>query len=750
MRIAIQNPFFNPWVAEAALCHRIQWAASQIGWQAIPAHTAADIEAIAPDFVLALHNNDPKLAGYPTYGCMWNPPSMFEATDPHVANILSYDAYLISSAPIEQWLHRLLCRTPKPFLTAPFHTSCPQTVYQPPRLDPPRLFYCGSNWDGPRFKTLFELLDRQPYLDIYGHPEGWTYLNQSFRGPFPYDWVSVPDLIRQSGVGLCLHRQQHHDAAVPSLRIFEITAAGAIAICGDHPFIREAFGDTVLYMDPLAAPQEQFQQIDAHMTWIAAHPDAAREMTRQAHQIFVQHFALEHLLQNLLPLHEAVLQTQGFVSPPVHCPPPSSLPLSPHPTPRTQAAPRVYYFLRTHQDCLDLDSRLTSLARQSYPNRVAVLLPEGDAQELEQQVGAWQAAQQAEICSCSDPNHRLAIHICKAAPPDSAHSYHSTALWQALQSFAQGAFAGGKLTPAPTDYFGILDHAVLHPNHVQRLVALLTHSPVALAYSGGVPLSSQSPTPPPALPHTSLLGFQPFHLLDFWQQQQTLIPDAFLIRVGSLAQLPSLDPQLNQSDVLCLLMCLCQQQPPLFSYEATCAVEPDRLEHYQHLDPQELIALRFVFWHQELAPGLALQPWGYPVRLNAAVQPLPELEQQLHQLEPQVHHLEQQLQQLHQLKPQVHHLEQQLHQLNPQVHHLKQQQQTYQTVLDQYQHRLEALLKEQHRLQGSLTRQIEQSMTQATQLRDAHNTIEAMESSKFWKLRKAWFRAKRLFGVKVE
>jgi outer membrane murein-binding lipoprotein Lpp len=322
MKVAIQNPYFGQLVAETELAQRISLAAKTLGWTAAELRTGAEIKAFQPDFTIALHNNSPKLAEFPTYGCMWNPPAFFEGTEKYIKHILTYDGYLTSSKAIDRWLHHLLYATPKKFFTAPFYTSCPKTVYQPPHLDAARLMYLGSNWDGKRFPGLFEGLDTKDYMTVYGNPDGWKHLKHSYRGSLPYDGESVLRSLNQAGVGLCLHRAEHRDYALPSMRIFEIVASGAIAICGDHPFIRSAFGDSVLYLDPDASVSAQIDRISELMDWIQRNPQAAIEKSAQAHQVFLERFSLEQLLLDLLPDHQSLVQQKGFVV----SPPPATVP----------------------------------------------------------------------------------------------------------------------------------------------------------------------------------------------------------------------------------------------------------------------------------------------------------------------------------------------------------------------------------------------------------------------------------------
>lgn len=547
MRVALHNPFPEPWVAEAELSRRLAIACENLGWQVAEVHTAQEIRAFAPDFVLALHSNAPKLAGYPTYGCMWNPPSMFEGTDPFVTNILTYDGYLVSSPVIARWLHHLLCHTSKQYLTAPIYTSCPQTDYRPPNLDNLRLFYCGSNWDGLRYRELFEQLDQQPYLEVYGKPEGWTHLKHSYRGALPYDGTSVLNALHRAGVGLCLHREDHTQAAVPSMRIFEIVAAGAIAICGEHTFIREAFGDTVLYIDFDAPPDKQVAQISRHMRWIATNQDIAKSMSQRAHRIFLERFTLERLLQKLVLPHETLIQQKGWV----------------YASPAQSDQPTVEYIVRVEQQPLsELERSLNSLAQQSYPNVSAVLISDGSRWEIEGLPDLYANRMAVRILHC-DPWH-----------------YRSTALWLGLEALK-------------ADYFGLLDEGVLYPNHVYSLMRLgnfpdRQDSAPFVLYSGGFVAGK-------------LAHFRSFALEPLLRFENYIAPNAFLAPTRLLSSVQGKAPLLNSADDLCLLLHLCQQAAFRFSYEATAEAP------FRSAALEDLAALRFIFWHQEFAPGVTIQ-----------------------------------------------------------------------------------------------------------------------------------------------
>jgi hypothetical protein len=613
MKVAIQNPFAGQPVAETELSQRIYLAARRLGWSAAEVHTATDLKAFRPDFVIALHNNSPKLAEFPTYGCMWNPPSFFEGTAPFVKHVLTYDGYLTSSRTIDRWLHQLLYTTPKRYFTAPFYTSCPATSFQPPHLDNPQLAYLGSNWDGSRFHDLFTGLDRLEFMQIYGNPEGWQHLRFAYKGALPYDGSSVLNTLNQAGVGLCVHRSEHRQTALPSMRIFEIVASGAVAICTDHPFIRSTFAETVLYIEPDTDAERQIEQIVEHMQWIRMNPKSALEMSTQAHQIFSEHYTLEKLLLGILPCHQQLIAQKGLIS----------VSVSDRPSP----ASAVEYIIPARKQS-HTQLHLEQLSQQTYPHLAATIVTPPQSREWVDSL----------LQSYTD---RISFKVLESDP-----DYRSTALWTGLQNLSAAYFA---LLDAP---------GVIYPNHVQTLVSLLEkHPAIGVAYAGNLqPLLSEitAETPaeltaaPPKDTSVELgleLGlFQPFHLDQFLKFDWSIAPHSFIARRSLLDSVLLQDPQLNAHEALCLLLHLAQRTQFLFSYELTCEVDYQTpslhlLQQFQDWD-NELSRLKFIFWHQEFAPGKSLQSVHQAQFVSQA-----DLHQLRSTLNTQIHQLRQSLQQ---------------------------------------------------------------------------------------------------------
>ncbi len=316
MRVAIHNEFFGQYVAETELARRICLAGSKLGWEVIEVGSSNAIKSFNPDFVVALHFKTPKITNFPTYGCMWNPVIFFkqwEGGEKSLRNILSYDGYLSSADRIDTWLKDLLSETDKLYFICPeFYTSCHQIEYQQPQLENPHLVYIGTNWDGSRYQEIFKRLDRQSYMEVYGPPEAWKYLQSSYKGSLKFDGKSVISTLNNAGIGLCLHKKEHLDEAVPSMRIFEIVASGALAICQRHPFIEKAFGDRVFYIDSDLSPAEQISQISTHIEWVRENQQKALDMSMAAHQVFTGKYSLEILLSNIIPCHQELIANKKF------------------------------------------------------------------------------------------------------------------------------------------------------------------------------------------------------------------------------------------------------------------------------------------------------------------------------------------------------------------------------------------------------------------------------------------------------
>ena len=513
MRIAIHNSFIGERAAENELSRRISLAAINIGWEVIETKVAQEIDLYEPDFVLVTHFNTPKLSRFPTYECMWNPPIFFDDYMEFIreyadsskliekyANILSCDAYLSSSSKCDDWLNEKLGETSKKFFIAPFFTSCNQTEYVPPNLQNPHLIYIGVNWDGSRFKKLFKQLDTKDFMKVYG--SNWNYLKKSYKGTLPFDGTSVLKTLRNAGVGLCLHRHEHTEAETPSMRIFEIVASGALAICGEHKFIRDAFGDNVLYIDINASIPEQVDQISEHISWIRSHQHEALKMSKTSHDIFLEKYTLEKLLLNIVPHHQNLIENKGFIKD-------SIKDLSKH---------QVQFIVRVSDHPLSMLRRcLDSIVNQTYKNVAIILVKHQKIADLDKLLQEYEP-----VISIKIVNSKFT-------------GFQSTQLKDGLNTIT-------------STYFGILnDTAMIYPNHVQSLISLLhKHKFAGVAYSGSIRVCENSNTL--KTNDKALAYFESFDIRKIAKFENFIDSNSFIAKSSLISDMFKEDPNLEAGE----------------------------------------------------------------------------------------------------------------------------------------------------------------------------------------------------------
>ncbi|MBD2103184.1 hypothetical protein [Leptolyngbya sp. FACHB-261] len=544
MRIAIHNPFYGGLFAEKELCRRLGLAAKSLGWKAVEVAGRSEINELQPDAVLVLHHYVPKVTGYPTYGCMWNPIAHFERSNKSnelIKNILSYDGYLCGSSVVKTWVQDTLYFLPNKVGTLPFYPSSNETQYREPELAEPRLVYIGSNWDTVRFKDLFLELDKKDYVDFYGRQEGWQYLESSYRGSIPFDGVSLLDKLNRAGVALCLHTEVHTESEAPTMRIFEIAASGALAICGEHAFIRENFGDCVLYLSQNLSLSEQVEEISSHIAWIKNNPETALEMSREAHRIFVERFSLENLLRSFKDYHQEIVLEKGFA-----------------PSLGVQAAvtkqpKHVQLILRANShSASEFKQHLDSLANQSYQDFSLVLVKSDADSELDALLELYKTRFEIKIIALDSVQCR----------------YGSSTLWAGLSAVT-------------SEYFGVLSSSLLHRNHIHTLVKLLErYENFGLAYSGSVLAqevntddcnSSQKDFDEQnGADVTSLRFFEQADLVDAIESDKLLGLGSFIAKSSLLQDSDiAIDPKLEVAEEFFLLLYLTTKTRLVFSYDVT-------------------------------------------------------------------------------------------------------------------------------------------------------------------------------------
>jgi hypothetical protein len=529
MKVAVYNEFIGEISAETELSKRICLAAENLGWEAIEVGSSIEVKKFNPDFLLALHFRTPKLAGFPTYGCMWNPIDFFELyektgtkKEPIKENILTYDGYLSSSLQMDVWLEDLLYGTNKKYFISSFYTSCHQINYQPPNLDNSHLVYIGTNWDGSRFQELFQYLDTKEYMEIYGPQNAWTYLNKSYKGSIPFDGVSVLKTLNKAGIGLCLHKEEHVKSAIPSMRIFEIVSSGALAICEEHPFIQEAFGDSVFYIDSKLSPSEKSNQISRYVWWIRNNQKEALQMSARAYKIFMEKYSLENLLLGIVPHHQKLIKEKGFVSR-------ESIQINDK---------RVEIIVRVGGRPVDFLKRcLDSIVNQTYNNIRVIIVKYQELENLDNLLAQYQ--------------EKISIKLIESE----FSGFRSTQLTAGINA-------------VNSEYFGILDDDdLIHPNHIYSLVSLLEKfDDAGVAYSGSIRVWESDRGNDQQVYRTrfiqekaELAYFEPFDLNKILIFDNFIVSNSFIARSSLIDENIKKDYNLKVAEDMFLLLNLCRK-----------------------------------------------------------------------------------------------------------------------------------------------------------------------------------------------
>lgn len=303
MRVFVQNPerFRDKFSAERELLRRFELAGMNLGMEIGGGFSVEEVRKFKPDLILATHPYVAKTEEILTLGCLWNPIKFMDAVEEFKPNTRSYDGFLYASERLKDWTRALVRGSHKHYLESVLYPSSPRTTFSlPKRFEWP--VYVGTNWDGERHGSLLLELARKRYVRVYGPSSRWQRLRElgGYFGEIEFGSDVLMTTYRDAAIGLCLHHPSHLEDAVPSMRVFEIVASCALPICDQHDFIKDAFGDSVLYVDTKLSPEEVAQQIIDHVDWIHAHPRQAAEMIEHAHRTFCERLCLEALLAQVL------------------------------------------------------------------------------------------------------------------------------------------------------------------------------------------------------------------------------------------------------------------------------------------------------------------------------------------------------------------------------------------------------------------------------------------------------------------
>ena len=287
------------WTGEYSFAYRIESAGKNLGWDVTILDSNQDTYSQRKfDWILTLIPDSATKTSYsdsPNYLVLFDPVNhYFDETFCLSENFSKYHGYLKTfEAPII-----LKNEIKKPIYPFPWYPSVQYRPYK--ECIPKKIFYFVGQWGNRchdiKHKVLQSLLSQQDYSCFFGNPEMGCLYKDVYKGEIPYGAETIQDHIFKLGVSLVLHSDIHIAHKIPSGRIFEAAGSSSVIISDMNPFIKENFGDSVLYVDQTASGEEMFAQIDAHMHWILTHQIEAQQMAERSYILFCEKFSLEHQL----------------------------------------------------------------------------------------------------------------------------------------------------------------------------------------------------------------------------------------------------------------------------------------------------------------------------------------------------------------------------------------------------------------------------------------------------------------------
>ena len=452
MRIAVTDSWPNLlFSAEREFIRRFKVAAKNVGHEAIEVTTSSDILRCQPDVVLCLHEFTPKLTRFPTFGVMWSPPEFYRHDAYRIRSIRSYDAYLVGSPAVKQYLDDLefSSRVQKPKSDFCFLPVSPRReLSSETGVKRRTLAYIGVHWDGARHSDVLTNLADDGSLAVYGPEASWTHLRTGYRGSVPFDGTTVYDILKSHGVALCFHKAEHREADTPSMRLFEAAAAGCVIIADEIPFAKRILGDAAFYVDLRQPAGHVAADIRKHLTWIERNPTQADELAMRAHMVLNQEYNLESLISKTVRFAAEVAAVQRRNIEEVSRVYAVHRTASPEPA-QPIFEPLIDIIIRAGGRSLSYVERAIQSVEAQLFGTFRVLLIDYKKRD--------------DIRAIADRQHRN-LKICYLECEDSG--FRSTALWRGLQAVAAPFFAvlddDDQLEP---DHFAhLLFTSVKHPD----------------------------------------------------------------------------------------------------------------------------------------------------------------------------------------------------------------------------------------------------------------------------------------------
>lgn len=191
-------------------------------------------------------------------------------------------------------------------MVIPLYLSQNYHPYSPAKRD--EMLVVGTLWGCNRSSmriadSLYELA-KEGNIVAYGL-EDLEFLGDAYKGmveDYDKSKKSVDNLLalqKKYGIALAVHNLEHMIENMPTSRVAESIAAGSIVVSDQNGFVKQFFGDNILYFDALVTEDKIYSQLTNHIKWIRENPEEVEKKAKAAHEIFMNEFALEKQLQKL-------------------------------------------------------------------------------------------------------------------------------------------------------------------------------------------------------------------------------------------------------------------------------------------------------------------------------------------------------------------------------------------------------------------------------------------------------------------
>lgn len=521
-------------VISSAEVDRLHIAFDRLGIALQTFEKSEEVEDFDPNLLLSFSVQDAKLTKYPTYGILRESPNTLSREPRWTRNLLTYDAWLTAQPSVRRFVKDIRFGARK--IAAPcgyFALSAPITALEWPRGEFSGIG-CVVDRAYRRNADLIELLKRKGLLSSI-----------DLRTSFPTLAARIGhenalrEAYRECGIALILPDPENPEE--PSSELFAAISACVPVIAPKNPTLQTSFEDSIWWYDPDRPPGILATVIERLVHHIVQSKQETTRRVLSAHNAFCRDFALEVLLQNLLDLHNYVLDAKGYI--------PSNEPAM------ESALPSVSYIIRTgNRDKKLLRRALDSLVAQQYPHLVVMLV-------------LWSRMPQLQDIITEYPMLKFQV-------VEDFGGRRSTGFCTGMRALT-------------TELFGVLDDDdELHPNHIRSMVKALRYhdgndwrGPIGLAYSGSIEADANFPraekrewhdgTYRDRAEHRAIEHFRFFASSQMASHRLYVQSNAFLARTSLIDDEILDDPEMDTCEDLCLLLQFAQKTHFAFSGEVT-------------------------------------------------------------------------------------------------------------------------------------------------------------------------------------